>query len=70
LGWGDGINSIIEAPRKRQERIKFISVRHEEAAAFMASGYAKHTGKLGVCVATTGLGAVHLLNGMYGLVHH
>jgi glyoxylate carboligase len=45
---GDGINSIIEALRKRQDRIRFIAVRHEEAAAFMASGYAKHTGKLGV----------------------
>jgi pyruvate dehydrogenase (quinone) len=62
---GDGINSIIEALRKRQDTIRFIAVRHEEAAAFMASGYAKHTGKLGVCVATTGPGAVHLLNGLY-----
>jgi pyruvate dehydrogenase (quinone) len=62
---GDGINSIIEALRKRQDQIRFIAVRHEEAAAFMASGYAKHTGKLGVCLATTGPGAVHLLNGLY-----
>jgi pyruvate dehydrogenase (quinone)/pyruvate decarboxylase len=62
---GDGINSIIEALRKRQDTLRFIAVRHEEAAAFMASGYAKHTGKLGVCVATTGPGAVHLLNGLY-----
>jgi pyruvate dehydrogenase (quinone) len=62
---GDGINSIVEALRKRQDRIRFIAVRHEEAAAFMASGYAKHTGKLGVCLATTGPGAVHLLNGLY-----
>jgi len=62
---GDGINSIIEALRKRQDKIRFVTVRHEEAAAFMASGYAKHTGKLGVCVATTGPGAVHLLNGLY-----
>jgi pyruvate dehydrogenase (quinone) len=62
---GDGINSIIEALRKRQDRIRFIAVRHEEAAAFMAGGYAKHTGKLGVCLATTGPGAVHLLNGLY-----
>jgi pyruvate dehydrogenase (quinone) len=62
---GDGINSLIEALRKRQDRIRFIAVRHEEAAAFMASGYAKHTGKLGVCLATTGPGAVHLLNGLY-----
>jgi pyruvate dehydrogenase (quinone) len=62
---GDGINSMIEALRKRQDKIRFIAVRHEEAAAFMASGYAKHTGKLGVCLATTGPGAVHLLNGLY-----
>src|ERR1700721_1807145 len=62
---GDGINSITEALRKRQDRIKFITARHEEAAAFMACGYAKHTGKLGVCLATTGPGAVHLLNGLY-----
>src|ERR1700744_4373769 len=62
---GDGINSIIEGLRKRQETIRFIAVRHEEAAAFMAGGYAKHTGKLGVCLATTGPGAVHLLNGLY-----
>ena len=62
---GDGINSIVEALRKRQSKIRFIAVRHEEAAAFMASGYAKHTGKLGVCLATTGPGAVHLLNGLY-----
>jgi pyruvate dehydrogenase (quinone) len=62
---GDGVNSIIEALRKRQDKIRFIAVRHEEAAAFMACGYAKHTGKLGVCLATTGPGAVHLLNGLY-----
>jgi pyruvate dehydrogenase (quinone) len=62
---GDGINSIIEALRKQQDKIRFIAVRHEEAAAFMASGYAKHTGKLGVCLATTGPGAVHLMNGLY-----
>ncbi len=62
---GDGINPIIEALRRRQEKIRFIAVRHEEAAAFMACGYAKHTGKLGVCLATTGPGAVHLLNGLY-----
>ncbi|MBV9859080.1 MAG: pyruvate oxidase [Alphaproteobacteria bacterium] len=62
---GDGINSIIEALRRRQDRIRYIGVRHEEAAAFMASGFAKHTGRLGVCVATTGPGAIHLLNGLY-----
>ncbi|MDB5611379.1 MAG: pyruvate oxidase, partial [Bradyrhizobium sp.] len=62
---GDGINSIIEALRKRSDRIRYIGVRHEEAAAFMASGFAKHTGRLGVCVGTTGPGAIDLLNGLY-----
>jgi pyruvate dehydrogenase (quinone) len=62
---GDGIAGIIEAVRKRQGQIRYVGVRHEEAAAFMASGYAKLTGKLGVCVGTTGPGAVHLLNGLY-----
>ena len=62
---GDGINSIIESLRKRQDRIRFVAVRHEEAAAFMASGWAKHTGGLGVCVGTTGPGAIHLMNGLY-----
>ena len=62
---GDGINSIVEALRKRQDKIRYIGVRHEEAAAFMASGFAKHTGRLGVCVGTTGPGAIHLLNGLY-----
>jgi pyruvate dehydrogenase (quinone) len=62
---GDGINPLVESLRKRQDKIRFIAVRHEEAAAFMASGYAKHTGKLGVCLATTGPGAVHLMNGLY-----
>jgi pyruvate dehydrogenase (quinone) len=62
---GDGINGIMESLRTRQEQIRFIQVRHEEAAAFMACGYAKYTGKLGVCLATSGPGAVHLLNGLY-----
>jgi pyruvate dehydrogenase (quinone) len=62
---GDGINGIIEALRVRQDKIKFIQVRHEESAAFMACGYAKVTGKLGVCLATSGPGAIHLLNGLY-----
>jgi pyruvate dehydrogenase (quinone) len=62
---GDGINSIIEALRKRGDQIRYIPVRHEEAAAFMASGFAKHTGRLGVCVGTTGPGAIHLMNGLY-----
>jgi pyruvate dehydrogenase (quinone) len=62
---GDGINGIMEALRTRQDRIRFIQVRHEESAAFMACGYAKYTGKLGVCLATSGPGGVHLLNGLY-----
>jgi pyruvate dehydrogenase (quinone) len=62
---GDGINSIIESMRKRQDRIRYIAVRHEEAAAFMASGWAKHTGGLSVCVGTTGPVAIHLMNGLY-----
>ena len=62
---GDGINGIMEALRIRQEQITFIQVRHEEAAAFMACGYAKYTGQLGVCLATSGPGAIHLLNGLY-----
>ncbi len=74
LGWGvdvvfglpgDGINGIMEALRTRQDRIRFVQVRHEEAAAFMACGYAKFTGRLGVCLATSGPGGIHLLNGLY-----
>ncbi len=62
---GDGINGIMEALRKRQDRVRFIHVRHEEAAAFMACAYAKYTGRLGVCLATSGPGGIHLLNGLY-----
>lgn len=62
---GDGINGIMEALRTHQDKIKFVQVRHEEAAAFMACGYAKYTGKLGVCLATSGPGGIHLLNGLY-----
>src|SRR5215831_10189723 len=62
---GDGINGIIEALRQKQDSIRFIQVRHEEAAAFMACAYAKHTGKLGCCLATSGPGGIHLLNGLY-----
>jgi len=62
---GDGINGIMEALRTRQDRIRFIQVRHEESAAFMACGYAKWTGRLGVCLATSGPGGIHLLNGLY-----
>jgi pyruvate dehydrogenase (quinone) len=74
IGWGvdtifgfpgDGINGIFEALRTRQKQIRFIQVRHEEAAAFAACGYAKYTGRLGVCLATSGPGGIHLLNGLY-----
>lgn len=62
---GDGVNGIFEALRTRQDKIRFIQVRHEEAAAFAAVGYAKYTGRLGVCLATSGPGGIHLLNGLY-----
>jgi pyruvate dehydrogenase (quinone)/pyruvate oxidase len=62
---GDGINGIMEALRRRQEEIRFVHVRHEEAAAFMACAYATFTGRLGVCLATSGPGGIHLLNGLY-----
>lgn len=61
---GDGINGITSA-LGRQDKIDFIQVRHEEEAAFMASGHAKLTGEVGVCLATSGPGAIHLLNGLY-----
>ncbi|MGB8132178.1 MAG: thiamine pyrophosphate-dependent enzyme [Candidatus Angelobacter sp.] len=62
---GDGINGIMESLRTHQEQIRFVQVRHEEAAAFMACAYSKFTGKLGVCLATSGPGGIHLLNGLY-----
>jgi pyruvate dehydrogenase (quinone) len=62
---GDKIAWIMDALRRRQDKIQFVLVHHEEGAAFMASGYAKFTGKLGVCLSTAGPGAVHLLNGLY-----
>lgn len=62
---GDGINGVFEALRKQKDKIRFIHVRHEEAAAFMACAYAKFTGHLGVCIATSGPGGIHLLNGLY-----
>src|SRR5881392_4157931 len=62
---GDGINGVMEALRTRQDKIRFIQARHEESAAFMAVAYAKWTGKLGVCLATTGPGGTHLLTGLY-----
>ena len=62
---GDGINGVMEALRKSQDKIRFIHVRHEESAAFMACAYAKFTGRLGVCLSTSGPGGIHLLNGLY-----
>ncbi len=62
---GDGVNGIFGSLRARKDRIRFVQVRHEEAAAFAACGYAKFTGRLGVCLATSGPGGIHLLNGLY-----
>jgi pyruvate dehydrogenase (quinone) len=62
---GDGINGIMEAIRTHKDQISFVQVRHEESAALMACGYSKWTGKLGCCLATTGPGGIHLLNGLY-----
>jgi len=62
---GDGINGVFEALRKQKDRIRFVHMRHEESAAFAACAYAKFTGRLGVCVATSGPGGIHLLNGLY-----
>jgi pyruvate dehydrogenase (quinone) len=62
---GDGVDGFFESLRTHQDKLKFIQVRHEEAAAFAACGYAKYTGRLGVCCATSGPGGIHLLNGLY-----
>src|SRR3954452_21478931 len=62
---GDGINGVMESLRTRQDEIRFVQVRHEEVAAFAACAYAKFTGRLGVCLATSGPGGIHLLNGIY-----
>jgi len=62
---GDGINGLMEGFRRVSDELRFVLVHHEEAAAFMATGYAKATGRLGVCAATSGPGAIHLLNGLY-----
>jgi len=62
---GDGINGLMEGLRRHQDRVRFVLVHHEEAAAFMATAHAKATGKLGVCIATSGPGGIHLLNGLY-----
>jgi pyruvate dehydrogenase (quinone) len=62
---GDGVNGIMGALNRAKETMNFIQVRHEEEAAFMACAHAKFTGEVGVCVATSGPGAIHLLNGLY-----
>ncbi len=62
---GDGVDGFFEALRTHKDKLKFIQVRHEEAAAFAAVGYAKYTGRIGVCCATSGPGGIHLLNGLY-----
>jgi pyruvate dehydrogenase (quinone) len=62
---GDGINGVMGALDRAQEQIDFVQVRHEEMAAFMACAHAKFTGEVGVCMATSGPGAIHLLNGLY-----
>jgi pyruvate dehydrogenase (quinone)/pyruvate oxidase len=62
---GDGIDGIMESLRTHCDKVRFLQTRHEESAAFMACGYAKYTGRLGVCLATSGPGGIHLLNGLY-----
>jgi pyruvate dehydrogenase (quinone) len=62
---GDGINALVGALDRAKDKLEFVQVRHEEMAAFMACGHAKWTGEVGVCLATSGPGAIHLLNGLY-----
>ena len=62
---GDGINGVMGALDRARDKIQFIQARHEEEAAFMACGHAKFSGQPGVCIATSGPGAIHLLNGLY-----
>ena len=62
---GDGINGLMGALNRAKEKLDFVQVRHEEMAAFMACAHAKFTGEVGVCMATSGPGAIHLLNGLY-----
>src|SRR5579864_4698022 len=62
---GDGINGVFGALNRADGKIEFIQARHEEMAAFMASAYAKFSGELGVCIATSGPGASHLITGLY-----
>ena len=62
---GDGINGVMGALNRAKDKMDFVQVRHEETAAFAACGHAKFTGEVGVCIATSGPGAIHLLNGLY-----
>src|SRR3989339_317548 len=62
---GDGISGVMGALDRHKDKIEFIQARHEEEAAFMATGHAKFTGEVGVCIGTSGPGAIHLLNGLY-----
>src|SRR5438045_8879544 len=62
---GDGINAIVGALERHKDKLEFVQVRHEEMAAFMACAHAKWTGEAGVCRATAGPGAIHLLHGRY-----
>src|SRR5581483_11089118 len=62
---GDGINGIFGALNRANGKFRYVQVRHEEMAAFMATAYAKFTGELGVCIATSGPGASHLITGLY-----
>ncbi|HEX5620174.1 MAG TPA: thiamine pyrophosphate-binding protein, partial [Solirubrobacteraceae bacterium] len=62
---GDGINGLLGAFHQWGDQIEFVQARHEELAAFMACAHAKLTGEVGVCMATSGPGAIHLLNGLY-----
>src|SRR5882757_106486 len=62
---GDGINGLLGAFGHKGHELEFLQVRHEEMAAFMACAHAKLTGEVGVCMATSGPGAIHLLNGLY-----
>src|SRR4029077_5535658 len=62
---GDGINGVFGALNRASDKVAFVQARHEEMAAFMASAYAKFSGELGVCIATSGPGASHLITGLY-----
>jgi pyruvate dehydrogenase (quinone) len=62
---GDGINALVGALDRQEDKFEFVQARHEELSAFMATAHAKFTGEVGVCLATSGPGAVHLLNGLY-----